>query len=88
MVIKFAQPFQKLTGMSQFHLEINEAITVSELLQILGNKFPVLERFSAFQKDDNLSAHAMFVRSGHILLLSDRLETDDQIEIFLPVTGG
>ena len=88
MVIKFAQPFQQLAGMSQFHLEINEAITVSELLQILGKKFPALERFSGFKKDDNLSAHAMFVRSGRILILSDRLEIDDQIEIFLPVTGG
>ena len=88
MVIKFSQPFQKLTGLSQFNLDIKEAITVNELLHILGNTFPALARFSGFKKDDSLSAHAMFVRSGRILLLSDRLEKDDQIEIFLPVTGG
>jgi len=88
MIIKFAQPFQRLTGLSQFHIDITEAITLSELLPVLGNKFPALGRFSGIQKDDSLSAHAMFVRSGRILLLSDRLEIDDQIEILLPVTGG
>ena len=88
MVINFSSPFQKLTGLSQFHLDIKEAITVSELLQILGNSFPALAPFSGFKRDDSLSAHAMFVRSGRILLLSDRLENDDQIGIFLPVTGG
>ncbi len=88
MVIKFSRPFQKMTGVSQFHLDLNEAITVSELLHVLGHKFPALVRFSEFKRDDSLSAHAMFVRSGRILLFSDRLEKDDQIEIFLPVTGG
>ena len=88
MVVKFFHPFQKLAGSSQFHLDIKEAITVSELLQILGNSFPALAHFSGFKRDDSLSAHAMFVRSGRILLLSDRLENNDQVEIFLPVTGG
>ncbi len=88
MVIKFSQPFQKMTGVPEYHLDLSESVTVSELLHVLGHKFPALTRFSGFQKDDSLSAHAMFVRSGQILLLSDRLETDDQIEIFLPVTGG
>jgi hypothetical protein len=88
LIIKFSQPFQKWTGSPQFKLNVKEEITVSELLQILGNSFPALARFTGFRKDDSLSAHAMFVRSGRILLLSDRLEKDDQIEIFLPVTGG
>ncbi|MFC2163537.1 MoaD/ThiS family protein [Acidobacteriota bacterium] len=88
MEIRFSQPFQKLTGTSLFHLDLSKAITLKELLQVLGNEFPTLERFSGFQTDDSLSAHAMFVRAGRILLLLDRLEMDDQIEIFLPVSGG
>jgi sulfur carrier protein ThiS len=88
MIVKFSQPFQKLTGRSRYHLECNSVMTVSDLLQVLAARFPALERYSGFQRDDSLSAHAMFVRSGRILLLSDRLDRKDQIEVFLPVTGG
>ena len=87
MVIRFLGPFRKLAE-REIRIELEEAISIQELVKILASRYPGFARYSGTKEYGELSAHVMFVRNGAPLKLTDRIENTDHISVLVPVTGG
>ncbi len=90
LTIKFLRPFKDVTGKSELELDI-KGKTLKDLLKILVDKYPKLEK-EFYTKNDELTQYiCIFVNDKPISALNfldTELKNGDNLLFFIPVSGG
>jgi MoaD family protein len=88
--LKFLRPFKDITGKGELELDI-EVLNLKDLLKILVDKYPKLEK-EIFKKNNELTDYiCIFVNDKPISALNwldTKLENGDNLLFFVPVSGG
>lgn len=77
VLVKFFGGIRKIVGASEREYELKERARVSDILQILLEKFPEIER-----------EQVLFALNHKYATLEDELKDGDEVAIFPPVNGG
>lgn len=88
--IKFLRPFSEITGKSKLEIDI-DGQTLTELLKLLVNRYPKLEKEFFTNKDDLTEYICIFVNDKPISALNGldtELKNGDNLLFFIPVSGG
>ncbi len=88
MIIKFTDVFKDIIEMDQIDVPISEPVSISKLVGYIAENNVKFEKYSAVKSNDHFNAQINFVRNGLILQTDDIIHDDDEIKVFLPVTGG
>jgi len=92
VTVKFFTTLREIVGKPQEQIELSEAITVSELLQRLGERYG--EKFTryVYNEKDMVQGHLHFLINGKSITTQQGLETklkeNDILAILPPVGGG
>lgn len=88
--IKFLRPFSEATGKSELEIDI-DGHTLTDLLKILVNRYPKLEKEFFTNKDELTEYICIFVNDKSISVLNGldtELKNGDNLLFFIPVSGG
>ena len=88
--IKFLRPFSEATGKNKLEIDI-DGRTLMDLLKILVNRYPKLEKEFFTTKDELTEYICIFVNDKPISALNGldtELKNDDNLLFFIPVSGG
>ena len=88
MIIKFTDAFKDIIETDQMDVLISEPISISELVDYIAKNNVGFEIYSTIKSEAIFNAQINFVRNGLILQPKDIVYDDDEIKVFLPVTGG
>ena len=90
LTIKFLRPFKEIIGENELELEI-EVKTLKDLLKILVDKYPKLEK-ELFTENNELTEYiCIFLNDKPISALNfldTELKNGDNLLFFIPVSGG
>jgi len=90
LTLKFLRLFKNIIGKSELELNI-KLKTLKDLLEILVEKYPKLEK-ELFTKKDELTEYVcIFLNDKPISalsLLDTKLKNGDNLLFFIPVSGG
>ena len=75
--VKFFGGIKKIVGASEREYKLNKRARVSDILQILLENFPEIER-----------EQVLFALNHKYASLEDELKDGDEVAIFPPVNGG
>jgi molybdopterin synthase sulfur carrier subunit len=88
--IKFLKPFSDAVDKRELDFNFN-GITLSELLQVLVDKYPKLKT-EFYTLNDNLSDHVCIIindkPTSALNGLNTELKNGDEILFFVPISGG
>jgi MoaD family protein len=88
--VKLLRPFADIIGKSDLRIDFN-GTTLTELLNILVNKYPEL-KYELFTKTDELTDYICIFINDKPASALDGLQTElkenDEILFFVPVSGG
>ena len=87
MTLTFYGPFQKMAERAVI-VDLPEPVSLRRLIHILAGKFPALRPCAAYDTDEALGAHVVFLANGAVLKLSDPVSNKDQLNVLLPIMGG
>ena len=87
MTLTFYGPFQKMAERGVI-VDLQEPVSLRRLIHILAGKFPALRPYAAYDTDEALGAHVVFLANGGVLKLSDPVGNNDQLNVLLPIMGG
>ena len=87
MTLTFYGPFQKMAE-REVIVDLPEPVSLRRLIHILAGKFPALRPYAAYDTDEALGAHVVFLANGGVLKLSDPVGNNDQLNVLLPIMGG
>ena len=87
MTLTFYGPFQKMAERDVI-VDLPESVSLRRLIHILAGKFPALRPYAAYDTDEALGAHVVFLANGGVLKLSDPVGNNDQLSVLLPIMGG
>ena len=88
--IKFLRPFSEATGKNKLEIDI-DGRTLMDLLKILVNRYPKLEKEFFTTKDGLTEYICIFVNDKPISALNGldtELKNGDNLLFFIPVSGG
>ena len=68
-------------------IDIQESISINELLELISSKHPELNEFIRETLDETFYQLLVF-RSDQALTKEDRIEPDDCVELMMPLHGG
>ena len=88
--IKFLRPFSEATGKNKLEIDI-DGRTLMDLLKILVNRYPKLEKEFFTTKDELTEYICIFVNDKPISALNGldtELKNGDNLLFFIPVSGG
>ena len=88
--IKFLRPFSEATGKNKLEIDI-DGRTLMDLLKILVNRYPKLEKEFFTTKDKLTEYICIFVNDKPISALNGldtTLKNGNEILFFMPVSGG
>ena len=88
--IKFLRPFSEATGKNKLEIDI-DGRTLMDLLKILVNRYPKLEKEFFTTKDELTEYICIFVNDKPISALNGvdtELKNDDNLLFFIPASGG
>jgi hypothetical protein len=88
MKVEFTSVFKTITGMEEINIPITEPITLNDVVKYIAEHCNGFEKYASLNENDTLNAHMNFVRRGRILLAADLIQDNDNLKVFLPVTGG
>jgi molybdopterin converting factor small subunit len=88
MEIRFCKPFDDLAGTGVLRLKISGSITVRDFLKSLGAQIPSFAPYIKKEGDEVQNFFAVLVRNGEILRLDDRVQDEETIRVFPPISGG
>ncbi len=88
MKVRFFKPFDEISGQEEIRLDLNGPVEVKDLLEILEKKCPSLKPYLQKAGDEVLSFFVILVRGGEVLRMHDRVNEEDVIQIFPPISGG
>ena len=86
MKIRFYKPFNRICG-SELDIEIEEPITLKNLIYILSLSYSGFEKYASKENDEKLRAHMHVVNGGRLVKLDDTIQPNDKIGI-LPIASG
>jgi MoaD family protein len=90
LTIKFLRPCKEIIWKSEIELDL-EVKTIKDLLKILVDKYPKLEK-ELFRKNQELTEHVCIFLNDKpisaINYLDTELKNSDNILFFIPVSGG
>ena len=87
MTLTFCGPFQKMAE-REVIVDLPEPVSLRKLIHILAGKYPALHHYAAYDTDEALGAHVVFLANGGVLKLSDPVTNNDQVNVLLPIMGG
>lgn len=90
LTIKFLRPFSEAAGKSELEIDI-EGHTLKDLLKMLVDRFPKLEKEFFTKKDELTEYICIFVNDKPISALNGldtELKNGDNLLFFIPVSGG
>ena len=87
MTLTFYGPFQKMAE-REVIVDLPEPVSLRRLIHALAGKFPALRPYAAYDTDEALGAHVVFLANGGVLKLSDPVTNNDQVNVLLPIMGG
>jgi sulfur carrier protein ThiS len=87
MTLIFYGPFQKMAEREAV-IELTESVSLQGLLHILAVHYPALRPYAAYDTDEALGAHVVFLTNGRVLKLSDPVNNNDRVNVLLPMVGG
>lgn len=88
--IKFLRPFSEAVGKNNLEIDI-DGRTLMDLLKMLVNRYPKLEKEFFTTKDKLTEYICIFVNDKPISALNGldtELKNDDNLLFFIPVSGG
>jgi len=88
--IKFLRPFSELVGKSKLEIDLHGR-TLTDLLKMLVNRYPKLEKEFFTNKDELTEYICIFVNDNPISALNGldtELKNGDNLLFFIPVSGG
>jgi len=90
LTLKFLRPFKEVVGKSELDI-VFEIHTLKDLLKILIEKYPKLEKEFFTNKDELSEYICIFVNDKPISALNGldtNLKNGDNLLFFIPVSGG
>jgi hypothetical protein len=87
MTLTFYGPFQKMAE-REVIVDLPEPVSLRRLIHIVAGKFPALQPYAAYDTDEALGAHVVFLMNGVVLKLSDPVNNNDRVNVLLPMMGG
>jgi len=92
MKIEFYGIYRLSTGEKTVELELSPNATISDALQIITQRFPILKNEMFNQHGDLYPYQPLYINGRNPRLLADGLETvvksDDVLCIFSPISSG
>ncbi len=85
--IKWFAPLDGIFG-PRTEIELDQAITVAELLQRVSAGEPRLEPYLRFGPQDTRPKGLAVLRGATTLTLNDRIEPGDALDILVGIQGG
>jgi molybdopterin converting factor small subunit len=87
LVVKFYPPFDRLVGLREEILYLQEELRVREFLLKLVGMHPVLDEYISIDSDERQMARMVVVQDGVFLKLDEKLVEGDVLILF-PISGG
>ncbi|MBF0528704.1 MAG: hypothetical protein HQK55_05425 [Deltaproteobacteria bacterium] len=88
MKIEFSPPFKDEMGADELSLPLKTAVSLARVIALIAQHREYFQKYVVIHDDSLLSANLMFIRNGRVLLLSDLVEDNDVLGVFLPAIGG
>ena len=92
MKVKFFSTFREHAGVSTIDLNLNEQISIKQVIGILLDSYPSLQRIW-LNESGELHGHVhITINQVDVMAKPDGLDTlvgqNDQLDFFPPITGG
>lgn len=91
MQVKLYASLRQTAGVKMVEMEIRDGMAIREILKVVTDQYPVLEKF-IWTEQGELSEHAhVFINSENIRHqagLSTVVKPEDRVDIFPPLVGG
>lgn len=68
-------------------IELSGALEVEGFLKVLANQVPSLTPYLRSTSDETFY-HMLLIRKGYVLKPKDMIQSDDRVEVHMPLTGG
>ena len=87
MIFQLSESFSSIFK-KKIQIDIAQTLPLRRLIEKLpGELFEFVPDWRE-AADDQLSAHILFIRNGHLMKLDDPVDNGDKIKMMLPMTGG
>jgi molybdopterin synthase sulfur carrier subunit len=91
MQVKLYASLRQAAGTKMVEVEITDGMTIREILKVVTNQYPTLDKF-IWTEQGELSEHAhVFINSENIRRLAGLatvVKPEDHLDIFPPLVGG